>query len=398
MKEIMRALLLILNGLGCGQPPDAGFPGGPAANSLGRIFAAQPALELPAFFALGLWKILTAEVFDPRSRGTIASFGRMRERSVGQDPTTGHWELAGVLLDQPFAAFEQFPPELIAAIERDAQVGFLGNCSRGGAAVLEEFGAEHLATGKPILYASAGSVLQIAAHERVVPRRRLHAICRIARRHADAWRIGRVIACPFVGEPGHFKPAEGRNEFGMVPPWTVLNAIAQTGLRVEGVAGINDVFAGSGITRATPAVSNAEVLAAIEALWADGSDGLIFADLSDFEMLDGARPDIAGCAQALVDCDRWLAGFLTQCEVEDLVVITAVHGNAPALRAGQSAREEVPLIVLHGGLSLPLGTRQTFADVAATLAEFFRLPRKWPVGESCIALQQRHGGTLFHRP
>ncbi len=352
---------------------------------------------MPALFSLGLWKILTADVLDRRSRGTIASFGRMRERSAGKDTTTGHWEIAGIILDEPFATFPEFPPELISAIERDARVEFIGNYARSGTTILEELGAEHLRTGKPILYTSADSVIQIAAHERLVPRRRLYEICRIARRHADAARIGRVIARPFDGEPGSFRRTSGRHDFSMVPPPTVLNAIAETGLRVEGVGKISDIFADSGITRSTPTASNAEGMAAIDRLWADGQDGLIFANLVDFDMLYGHRRDVAGYTRALVEFDTWLATFLPRCEEDDLVIITADHGNDPTWRGTDHTREEVPLMVLHRGASLALGTRRTFADVAATLAAHFELRQPWPVGRSFITLQQHHAHPYFHR-
>ena len=393
----MRALLLVLDSAGCGAAPDAAAYGDTGADTLGHIFAAQPDLALPALFSLGLWKILTADVFDPRSRGTIGSFGRMRERSAGKDSTTGHWEMAGAVLDQPFATFTEFPAELVTAIQREAKVEFLGNCQRSGTTILEELGAEHLRTGKPILYTSADSVLQIAAHERIIPRRRLYKICQIARHHADAFRIGRVIARPFTGEPGQFQRTNGRHDFSIAPPRTVLHAIAETGLRVEGVGKVNEIFGGSGITHSTPTASNAEGMAAIDRLWADGADGLIFANLVDFDMLHGHRRDVAGYAQALRVFDQWLATFLARCEEDDLVILTADHGNDPTWRGTDHTREEVPLMVVHGGLSLALGTRPTFADVAATLAEFFRLRQKWPLGESFILLQQRHAKTYFHR-
>jgi phosphopentomutase len=393
----MRALLLVLDSVGCGQAPDAAAYNDAGANTLGHIFAARPELDLPALFSLGLWKTLTVDVFDPRSRGTVASFGRMRERSAGKDSTTGHWEIAGIILDEPFATFREFPRELVDAVQRDARVEFLGNRAASGTAIIEELGPEHLQSGKPILYTSADSVLQIAAHESVIPRRRLYEICRIARRHADQWRIGRVIARPFTGEPGRFQRSDGRHDFSMVPPPTVLNAIAETGMRVEGVGKVNDLFAGSGITHSTSTSSNAEGLSVIDQLWADGSDGLIFANLIDFDMLYGHRRDVAGYTEALRNFDRWLAGFLPRCEEDDLLIITADHGNDPTWNGTDHTREEVPLLVYHGGLSLALGTRSTFADVAATLASFFRLRQKWPVGESFITLQQRHSRTYFHR-
>ena len=190
----MRALLLILDSVGCGHAPDAAAYGDEGADTLGHIFAAQPALALPTLFSLGLGKIMGLPAHEPR-----ASHGRMRPRSAGKD-TTGHWEIAGVILDQPFATYPEFPPELTRAIEREARVTFIGNYAQSGTTILAELGAEHVRTGHPILYTSADSVLQIAAHESVIPLARLYEICRIARRHAHAWRIGRVIARPFTGE------------------------------------------------------------------------------------------------------------------------------------------------------------------------------------------------------
>jgi len=392
----MRALLLVLDSVGCGHAPDAAAYGDEGANTLGHIFAARPQLDLPTLFSLGLWKILTADVLDHRSRGTIASFGRMRERSAGKDTTTGHWEIAGAVLDEAFATFPTFPPELISAIERDARVEFIGNYASSGTTVLEELGAEHVRTGKPILYTSADSVIQIAAHESVVPIKRLYEICRVARRHADAWRIGRVIARPFEGEPGSFKRTSRRHDFSMLPPPTVLNAIAETGLRVEGVGKISDIFADSGITHSTPTASNAEGMSVIDQLWADGQDGLIFTNLVDFDMLYGHRRDVAGYTRALVEFDTWLGTFLPRCDDDDLIIITADHGNDPTWRGTDHTREEVPLMVLHGGASLALGTRQTFADVAATLAAYFGLKQPWPVGKSFISLQQQNARSNFH--
>jgi phosphopentomutase len=380
----MRALLLILDSAGCGHAPDAAAFGDQGANTLGHILAAYPQLELPALFSLGLWKIVTGDVFDPRSQGTVGRWGRMRERSRGKDTTTGHWEIAGVILDQPFATFERFPDDLVRAIERDAKVEFIGNLPASGTAILDDLGPDHLHTGKPILYTSADSVLQIAAHEAVIPLQRLYEICRIARRHANSHRIGRVIARPFVGEPGAFHRTAGRHDYSLVPPRTVLNAIAEAGLAVHGVGKISDIFAGSGITRSTPTASNAEGMSVIDALWTEDEDGVIFANLVDFDMIYGHRRDLAGYARALVEFDRWLAGFLSRVEPEDLVIITADHGNDPTFRGTDHTREEVPLMVLHGGAAGPLGTRRTYADVAASLAEFFRLRQWWMTGESFL--------------
>jgi phosphopentomutase len=380
----MRALLLVLDSVGCGSAPDSAEFGDQGADTLGHIFAATPGLDLPALFSLGLWKILTGDVFSTRSQGSRARWGRMRERSRGKDTTTGHWEIAGVVLDQPFTVLEKFPTKLLSAIERAAKVKFIGNYAQSGTKILEELGAEHVRTGKPIVYTSADSVLQIAAHEDVIPPQRLYEICRIARRHVDAHRIGRVIARPFTGAEGSFQRTKGRHDYSMVPPRTVLNAIAETGLPVRGVGKISDIFAGSGITSSTPTSSNAEGMTVIDDLWARDEDGLIFANLVDFDMLFGHRRDVSGYAKALVDFDAWLLGFLTSVDPEDLVIITADHGNDPTYRGTDHTREEVPLMVLHGDRTGPLGTRKTFADVAATLAEYFQVRGGWAAGESLL--------------
>ncbi len=374
----MRALLLVLDSVGVGRAPDAAAYGDAGADTLGHIFEKVPDLELPALDGLGLAAVMGRPGPKPR-----ASWGRMRERSAGKDTTTGHWEIAGVILDQPFAVFEKFALELIGPIECEAGVEFNGNYARSGTVILDELGAEHLRTGRPILYTSADSVMQIAAHESVIPCERLHEICRIARRHADAWRIGRVIARPFTGEPGAFQRTSGRHDFSMLPPRTVLNALTDAGIPVHGVGKIADIFAGSGVSHSTSTASNAEGMAAVDRLWHKVSEGLVFANFVDFDMLHGHRRDASGYARALAECDAWLRGFLKKVEPTDLVILTADHGNDPTWRGTDHTREEVPLLALHAGRSVALGTRKSFADVAATLAQFFALP-PWSVGASFL--------------
>jgi phosphopentomutase len=252
-------------------------------------------------------------------------------------------------------------------------------------------------TGKPIVYTSADSVLQIAAHEKVVPLKRLYEICRVARKHCDPLRIGRIIARPFVGEAGAWKRTSGRHDFSMVPPPTILNALSDAGLAVQGIGKISDIFADSGITSSTPTVSNAEGMATIEQMWAAFDEGLIFANLVDFDMLYGHRRDPAGYARALAEFDEWLGTFVPQIFEDDLVILTADHGNDPTWGGTDHTREEVPLIVIHRGLAVPLGTRKTYADVAASLADFFQIKEGWPVGESFLGLMQRYARTYFHR-
>jgi phosphopentomutase len=383
----MRALLIVLDSVGCGQAPDAASFRDEGADTLGHVLHAFPNLDLPSLFSLGLWKIVTGDVFDRRSQDTRGRWGRMREKSRGKDTTTGHWEIAGVILEQPFVTFEKFPTQVVRAIERDAKVQFIGNYAQSGTTILDELGEEHVRTGKPILYTSADSVLQIAAHEAVIPPARLYEICRIARRHADALRIGRVIARPFEGKAGAFRRTKGRHDYSIVPPRTVLNAIAETGQPVRGVGKIGDIFAGSGITNSIPTASNAEGMEVIDDLWASGEDGLIFANLVDFDMLYGHRRDAKGYADALIQFDAWLETLLPRVDPEDMVIITADHGNDPTFRGTDHTREEVPLMVQNGNLVGPLGTRRSFADVAATLGQFFKLRGGWPVGQSFL-----HGG------
>ena len=373
-----RAFLIVLDSAGCGQAPDAAAYGDEGADTLGHIFAAVPDLRLPNLDVLGFASIMGRPGPMP-----LAAWGRMRAKSAGKDTTTGHWELAGVVLDEPFATFEKFPAELVHAIQEEAGVEFIGNFPRSGTTVLDELGAEHLRTGHPILYTSADSVLQIAAHEAVMPRERLHAICEIARRHADAYRIGRVIARPFIGEPGAWQRTSGRHDYSLHPPRTVLDAISEAGFPVHGVGKIHDIFGGHGVTESTPTASNAEGMATLLKLAREAPGGLIFANLVDFDMLYGHRRDPAGYAQALLEFEHWLPAFWKAMRFDDLLIVTADHGNDPTWKGTDHTREEVPLVVVEGDWCDPLGTRATFADVAASLAYFFEL-EPWPVGEAFL--------------
>ncbi len=400
----MRALLLVLDSVGIGNAPDAANYGDEGANTLGHIFERTLDLHLPNLDSLGLGE-LVAGVGDPGSSHLLdagrgqrprlqpyrASYGRMRERSVGKDTTTGHWEIAGVILEKPFPVFEKFPEELVRAIEQESGVKFIGNYARSGTTILEELGAEHVRTGNPILYTSADSVLQIAAHEDVISTQRLYEICEITRRHADRFHIGRVIARPFAGETGNFRRTARRHDYSMKPPRTILNAINENGAEVIGVGKISDIFAGEGVTQSHPTSSNAEGMEQISLLWPQLKNGLIFTNLVDFDMLFGHRRNVAGYAQALREFDSWLGQFVRQITPDDLVIITADHGNDPTFRGTDHTREEVPLFVLHGNESHDLGTRETFADVAASLAEFFGLTSGWPAGTSFL-----HAHPLAH--
>lgn len=378
----MRALLLVLDSVGIGNAPDAADFGDEGANTLAHIFEGAPDLTLPTLADLGLGRLLANA--RPAGLPGGALFGRMQERSVGKDTTTGHWEIAGVVLPEPFALFEKFPDELVRAIEQDAGVEFIGNYASSGTVILDALGDEHVRTGRPILYTSADSVLQIAAHESVIEIDRLYAICEVARRHADRYRIGRVIARPFTGASGEFKRTSRRHDYSMIPPRTVLNALCDAGIAVHGVGKISDIFAGSGITDSHPTATNAEGMGTIAAMWRELSAGLIFANLVDFDMLFGHRRDVRGYAAALKEFDGWLGGFVGDIKPDDLVIITADHGNDPSFRGTDHTREQVPVFVLNEGRRGELGTRDTFADVAATLADYFKIPGGWPTGCSLL--------------
>ena len=373
----MRALLLVLDSVGVGEAPDAAQYGDEGANTLGHIFQQRPDLMLPNLVSLGLPSILNV---PGAAIGDRASFGRMQERSAGKDSTTGHWEIAGVILEEPFATFEKFPDELVREIERGAGARFIGNCPRSGTAILDELGPEHLRTGKPILYTSADSVLQIAAHEEIIPVERLYEICRCARAVADRYRIGRVIARPFVGEPRRFQRTSRRHDFSLAPPPTILTGLRAAGVSVIGVGKVADMFAGEGITLSLPTENNRGGMDKITERWETAGDWLLFANLLDFDTLYGHRRNIDGYAMALAEFDAWLENFLARVLPDDLVIITADHGNDPTFRGTDHTREQVPLFVLHENSRRDLGLRLTFADVAATLAKFFRLKEEWPVG------------------
>jgi phosphopentomutase len=380
----VRALVLVLDSVGIGHAPDAAEYGDEGANTLGHILEQSPDLRLPNLNLLGLGELVPAH----RSYGSYTtykgSYGIMTELSAGKDTTTGHWEIAGVILEEPFATYERFPDELVRAIERDAGVQFIGNYAQSGTTILTELGAEHVRTGKPILYTSADSVLQIAAHDEVIGIDRLYDICTVARQHADRFRIGRVIARPFTGPEGNFSRTSRRHDFSMKPPRTVLNAISEQGLPVIGVGKISDIFAGQGITQSFPTDGNAEGMQCIAETWESLKTGLLFANLVDFDMLYGHRRDVPGYARALEQFDQWLGEFLPKVAASDLVIITADHGNDPSYRGTDHTREQVLLFVLHNGGAGALGTRRTFADVAATLSAYFDLPNAWPAGDSFL--------------
>lgn len=373
MQTTSRALLIVLDSVGVGHAPDAEAYGDAGANTFGHILERRPGLKIPHLDSLGLRLALDMAAGGSGGIPERGVTGVMTELSAGKDTTTGHWEIAGATLEKPFAVFETFPPDLVSAIENEAGVTFIGNKAASGTAILDELGAEHVVSGKPILYTSADSVLQIAAHEEVIPLETLYGLCKIARRHCDPLAIGRVIARPFLGEAGNFQRTPNRHDYSLIPPRTVLNEIQDAGLPVIGVGKISDIFAGCGVSESHPTKSNADGMKTIDRLWESGAGGLIFANLVDFDMLFGHRRDVDGYAAALEEFDAWLGGFLPRIGAQDLVIITADHGNDPTWPGTDHTRERVPVLLLHGSRSENLGVRDGYHFVADSLREAFRL-------------------------
>lgn len=379
---MLRALCIVLDSVGCGHAPDAVEFGDEGANTLGHLFERVPGFALPALSALGLHDVLRDlhEDFPLPSPLLLpgAAFTHLTAKSPGKDTTSGHWELMGAPLEAALETFERFPDPLVAELEAIAGTPLLGNEAASGTEIISRLGDEHLRTGRPILYTSADSVLQIAAHEDpdVFGLDRLLKLCRDTRSLLDrkGIRIGRVIARPFIGDSAeNFQRTSNRHDESLMPPPTVLNRLEAAGVATLGVGKISDIFAGSGITESHPTKSNADGMATIEELWRANPTGphLVFANLVDFDMLYGHRRDPLGYASALIEFDRWLGGFLARFETPDLLILTADHGNDPFYHGTDHTRERVPLLTLNAAPGAV--TPAEFGLVATLLAGHFGL-------------------------
>ena len=370
---LSRCVVVVLDGLGVGELPDAGRYGDLGSATLQNTARAVGGLHLPHLQRLGLGNIVPVGGVPPAA-SPEACFGRMAERSPGKDSTTGHWELVGVHLDRPFPTYPQgFPPEVIEAFERAIGTRILGNRPASGTQIIEELGPEHLRTGYPIVYTSADSVFQIAAHEEVVPPQRLYEMCRIARRilhgpHA----VSRVIARPFRGRPGSFVRTAGRKDFSLEPPRpTVLDRLVEAGYPVWAVGKVLDLFSGRGITRSVPSRDDVDGLLQTAQLLRELDRGLVFTTLVDLDTRFGHRNDPVGYASDLQAIDGALPALWEALRPGDLVVLTADHGNDPTTPSTDHSREYVPLLAYGPGwkAGVDLGVRETFSDVGATVAE-----------------------------
>jgi phosphopentomutase len=369
-----RVILIVLDSVGAGELPDARTYGDEGSDTLGNIARTVP-LRVPGLRRLGLSRVSTVPPLDGEPE-PIGAFGRMAESSPGKDSVTGHWELMGLVLDRPFPVFPHgFPRELMEEFERRIGRGTLANYAASGTAIIDDLGAEHMASGKPIVYTSADSVFQIAAHEEVVPIDELYRWCEIAYELAAiGLGVGRVIARPFVGAPGAFRRTANRRDFSLVPHApTLLDLLTGAGLPVVAIGKVEDLFAGRGITRAVHTGSDDEGVDEVLAAMQTTERGLIFANLVEFDTQFGHRNDAAGYAANLERFDRRLPELHAALGPRDLLVVTADHGNDPTTPSTDHSREYVPLFVIGAVVraGVDLGTRTTFADLGQTIADLF---------------------------
>jgi phosphopentomutase len=370
-----RALLLVLDGVGCGAAPDTAAYGDAGSDTIGNVARAVGGLDLPNLARLGLGHVAPIPGVEPAAH-PIGAWGTLIPRSMGKDSTTGHWELAGLHLAKPFPTYPHgFPPTVIEAFERATGRPVMGNCVASGTAVIADFAEQARDAGAWIVYTSADSVFQIAAHEAWIPLEELYRACEIAREQLVAPHdVSRVIARPFVGTPGAWTRTANRRDYAIQPPGvTLLDALAEAGIPRNGVGKVDDLFAGRGIT-SRHTVDNADGVSAILEWLNSAPRGFCFANLVDFDQLFGHRNDVRGFQGALEAFDRALPSLLAALREDDLLFITADHGNDPTTPSTDHARERVPLLVVgarvRGG---NLGERETFSDLGATVADWFGL-------------------------
>jgi phosphopentomutase len=374
--EFKRVFLAVMDGAGAGEAPDAAAFGDAGSSTLCHI-AQSAKLHIPNLLGLGLGCIEgLGECFPPASK-PLASYGRMNEASPAKDTTTGHWEMMGVIRAHSGQVFPHgFPPAVIDELERRSGRGLIGNEVASGTEIIQRLGAEHLLTGSLIVYTSADSVMQIAAHETIVPPPVLYRVCRVARELMQGgWEVDRIIARPFKGdEKSGFVRTLNRRDFSIPPPSNFLDTLRSAGVEVTVVGKLDDIFAGRGFSRSLHTGSSADTAAALQNEMGR-SQGFWFINFIDFDQLYGHRNDVQGFAHALDEFDEWLGGFLPQMQPPDLLLITADHGNDPTTPSTDHSREYVPLLAYAPAFprGVALGTRSTFADAGAAVLEAFKL-------------------------
>jgi len=377
LRTFDKICMIVLDSVGIGELPDAEKFGDAGAHTLGHIAERVPTLALPHLRELGLGNIASVAGIAPVERPKGA-YGKMAETSAGKDTMTGHWELMGLNVTIPFQTYPNgFPPKLIETFEKETGRRVIGNKPASGTDILDELGEEQMKTGAWIVYTSADSVFQLAAHEEVIPLEELYDACRVARRLTQGeFAVGRVIARPYVGKPGAFQRTSNRHDYAVKPPApTVLNVLKDGGKDVIAVGKIGDIFSMEGITESLPTKSNADGVDKTIAVMKRDFNGLCFTNLVDFDSLYGHRRDPVGYARALEAFDRSLPALMETFTERDLLIVTADHGNDPVHAGTDHTREYVPILAWSPGLSGggSIGVRETFADAGATILENFGL-------------------------
>jgi len=387
-----RVCIIVLDSVGIGAMPDAAEYGDVGAHTLGNIYAQRGKLDLPNLYALGLGHIEDARL--PKAGKPVASFGRMGAKTRAKDTTSGHWELAGLIMEPPFATFTSFPEDLLMewlkraaeeGILKPSQLKWLANRPASGTQIIDELGQAHMQSGAPIVYTSADSVFQVAAHEEIIPIETQYRLCQLARDMLTGdYIVGRVIARPFIGTLGAFTRTKNRKDYAIPPVGeTLLDALAAKGQTTLGIGKIDDIFCNRGIAHSNHTTNNTDGIAAtIKALESNNNDTLIFTNLVDFDMHYGHRNDVEGYAKALEYFDSQLPKILSALSPDDLLILTADHGCDPTTPGTDHTREYVPILA-YGGQAVDLGTRETFADVAATIYSVLG-HGAWPVGEGFL--------------
>ena len=383
---LQRVFMIVLDSLGAGEAPDAAAYGDTGSHTL-RAICRTPQFCIDRLRALGIGNIDALNFLGPVPH-PLAAHGKLRECSAGKDTTTGHFEIAGVVMPAPLPVYPNgFPAEIIDAFSRETGRGVLCNAPASGTAVIEALGETHMKTGDLIVYTSADSVFQIAAHEEIVPPEELYAYCRIARRLlVGEHGVGRVIARPFIGQPGNFTRTANRHDFSIEPPAvTLLDILQEAGLDTIGIGKISDIFAGRGISRSIPTAGNDDGMNKTDAMLAEDFRGLCFVNLVDFDSSYGHRNDADGYGAALSRFDAWLGRFISGMREDDLLIITADHGCDPSTASTDHSREYVPVLIYGNGTPAQnLGTQDSFFRIAATVASGFGLAH--PFGDPLLAL------------
>ncbi len=376
--KMKRAIIIVLDSLGVGAMPDSAKFGDVDVDTLGHIVKSVPDIEISNLQSFGIGNIDGVEPLIGYKEEVVANFGRAKELSNGKDTITGHWEIAGIITQKPFLTFhEGFPKEFIKEFEEAIGTEVLGNYAASGTEIIKVLGPEHIKTGKPIVYTSADSVFQIAAHEDVIPPQRLYEICRIARKMlVGDWQVGRVIARPFIGKDGDYTRTANRRDFAVSPPSaTVLNNIKDAGKTVWAVGKIEDIFNKCGVTDAVHTQDNMDGINKTIDLLKEEFEGLIFTNLVDFDSKYGHRRNPQGYAKAIEEFDAKLPEITETMKDDDMLIICADHGNDPTYTGFDHTREFVPVMVygkkLKSGVNL--GTLSTFSDIAATIAEYLEV-------------------------